>query len=107
METHEKHCTMNPNRECRLCVLAGTLNDIKVLIEKYKPLRTQITLSGGFFLSEEHLKSLDSDLDGICPNCRLSILRQLEVYDQNWDYKKAFDETMKEINSETNSEYSL
>lgn len=23
MEKHEKHCTMNPNRECRLCEIIG------------------------------------------------------------------------------------
>ena len=27
MKKHEKHCTMNPNRECRMCDLMGELQE--------------------------------------------------------------------------------
>ena len=78
----------------------GTVNDVPALVAKYKPLTKEDPNTRMLSLTLEQLKALDSELDGICPNCKLAVLRQIGVNygADGWDYKRALDETWKEIN---------
>jgi len=62
MRLHESSCTVNPNRQCRMCRLAGTVQ---------LPIATAIELlvSGG-------VKAVKLAAGGECPACILSAIRQ-------------------------------
>lgn len=62
---HEKHCTKNPDRKCRMCVAAGGLQ------EPIEDLIGCIDIS----LPDEGLARL-RDLAGNCPACILAALLQ-------------------------------
>lgn len=66
MRKHETHCTMNPERECRMCI-AGADGGGKV---KHKPLAAVIEL-----LVKTNDASQALDFSG-CPACTLAALRQ-------------------------------
>lgn len=99
---HEKYCTNNPDRECRMCVLGmgGHSHSVKELIE--------IIGEGG----EGSLERLREATDG-CPACMLAGIRQSKINDYTSDdtfesyrkrevgfeYKKERDEFMEEVNS--------
>ena len=63
---HEKHCTLNPNRHCRLC---KTERNYSALVETIKPLKDEIETF--WSIKGEDLMDL---ADG-CPICALTILR--------------------------------
>ena len=62
---HEKHCTANPNRECRLC---GRKEPITDIVKKYLE-QTATPL----------LDDIKNEFDYHCPACVLSIIRQAEL----------------------------
>lgn len=65
MKLHEKHCTLNPNRECRMCYFAfgsGTA-----------PMADLLGIYGDG--SDENFRSLRSYVEG-CPACILATIRQ-------------------------------
>jgi len=75
IKKHEKHCTLNPNRECRLC---GNKN-IKSIIKKYH-IRKKFSL-----------KDIKKDV-GDCPNCILTVLRCVGLDIFEFNYKEALKE---------------
>ena len=92
VKIHEKHCTANPNRECRLC----DNQSIMPIIEKYsKYYYLEIEPLKVIFLKEFTLRDLVNELDYVCPNCILALIRCLGL--NRWymekkykfDYKKA------------------
>lgn len=111
MEKHEKHCTLNPNRECRLC---GNEN-IKDIIKKY---------SNAYTFEEEPIGNLDNtivikwekkfslddindDVEG-CPVCILTVLRCAKLSESpvcfklgEFNYKEALQEWWDNENAET------
>lgn len=101
---HEKHCTGNPDRECRMCVElnGGQVSTLKELISALG--------SGG----EDGLKRLEEAAEG-CPMCMLAALKQSkinEIDDETgepknpgfifFDYHKARNEAFDAINEEKN-----
>ncbi len=115
LKIHEKHCTANPDRECRLC----DNKDIKPIIEKYKKFftieETEKVILGGqewevvikpTFKKEFTLRDIVNELDYICPNCILAIIRCLGLnryYMEDkfkFNYKKALDNWWYIINKE-------
>lgn len=125
MNKHEKHCTCNPNRECRMCVElnGGTttdLIDLKSLVteeikeccidicellfpiedyeEKYPKFKKVIEIAEKIF-----------EQSGQCPMCTLATLRQtgIPVHESIFDYKKYREEAISSINKERNSHYSI
>lgn len=90
LTTHEKHCTGNPNRECRL--ECDTV-DLPGLIEKYKSqLITKNDTLGFLELVEKpSIKDIKNDT-GHCPNCTLAIMRCAEIgyyySKEEFDYKR-------------------
>lgn len=101
LKIHEKHCTANPDRECRLC----DNKSIKPIIEKYGGLfYLEIKESEDWgktikpiFIKEFTLRNIVNELDYICPNCILAIIRCLGLnryyFEKKFkfDYKKALD----------------
>lgn len=93
MKAHEKHCTANPNRECRLC---------KTPHRDFVELRKYIV---GFRESEdENYRYLPKELRdavGNCPACILATLRQEQgrhVY--SFDFKKELEQWWANENQE-------
>lgn len=114
VKIHEKHCTANPDRECRLC----DNQSIKPIIVKYQKyfyiekverVSFKLTVDESLrviFLKEFTLKDLVNELDCICPNCILALIRCLGLnrwyMDKKYkfDYKKALDSWWHAINIE-------
>ena len=95
---HEKHCTANPNRICRLC--EG--KSIKEIIDKYEAMfevnNIQKVVFGGCevslevkYLKEFTLDDIRNELDYNCPNCLLAIIRCLGLNRWYFDKKFKFD----------------
>ena len=113
MGNHEKHCTMNPNRHCRVCdndeVSKETIqkinNSFKLIVEKDDPalLYGEVVVK---WLSEPiNHDSLLKMADG-CPACALALFRQSnlccpEVYGEvGFDYQKAKSDHWRQRNDE-------
>lgn len=115
INTHEKHCTNNPNRVCRIC--EGV--DIAGLVKKYK---AAFVLHDNNLEMAEQTGCFDSHIVdwvghpitmekvrkdcGECPNCMLSLLRQSGLNRHyfsgfEFDYKEELAEWMKEKNAES------
>lgn len=111
---HEKSCTANPDRICRLC---GT-DSIKGLIEKYKgsheieestqpfPIGQTIKIK---WKDGKEVKAEDilDDVDG-CPNCALTILRVCKMtgfpFSIKFDYKEELNKWWVEKNARAHEE---
>jgi len=121
MEVHEKHCTMNPNREWRMCVAlnGGTstaLSELKKLItddlktgylfEKQFPIDES---DDDYLLFKKIVKVADKiyELSSQCPMCTMAALRQtgIPVYESIFDYKKSLTIALDEIHRERVSHY--
>lgn len=109
MENHERHCTANPNRECRLC----DGNSVSDVIEKYKNSYKIVTEHGEFgditsVVWKENkpitLEDIKKDI-GYCPNCILTLLRcsglSNPIFCINFDYKKELQEWWDEKNADS------
>ncbi len=104
LKVHEKHCTANPDRECRLCEQLS----IREIIDKYrkyfylretkKPADWDAIEIIPVFKKKFTLRDIVNELDYICPNCILAIIRCLGLnrYYFNkkfkFDYKKELEE---------------
>jgi len=111
---HEKHCTANPNRVCQLC----GRKSIKEIIDKYKELfevKEVDAKEGGWgggtiikavYKKSFRLRDIVNELDYICPNCILAIIRCLGLNRHyfgskfNFDYKKAIENWWRITNEE-------
>lgn len=96
LKIHEKHCTANSDRACRLC----DNKPIKPIIEKYQkyfylretkspdPISEwdEIKITP-VFKKKFTLKDLINELDYECPNCILALIRCLDL-NRYWMDKK-------------------
>jgi hypothetical protein len=104
VKIHEKHCTANPDRECRLC----DNKSIKPIIEKYQEyfhiketksptdwdeIKITPVFKKGFTLED-----LTNELDYECPNCILALIRCLDLnrYWMDKKYKFNYKEALSE-----------
>lgn len=102
MEVHEKHCTMNPDRRCRMC---GGNNVSKLLSLMPDPnsfyvqdidfevmqIRCQTDTQAGL---QKVLEATDN-----CPACTLAVLRQSGTrFWVEWNYEKACKEWWDTVN---------
>lgn len=106
---HEKHCTANPNRTCRLC----ERESIKEIIDKYRKLfvikevdaLTESTLKVEY-LKEFNLESIRHELEYNCPTCLLAIIRCVGLNRYyfgdkfKFDYQKELAEWWQRTNAE-------
>jgi len=97
--THEAHCTLNPNRICRLCERTEPLTE---LIEKYR--KQIIIVENSAELSKgANIEDIKKDT-GSCPNCTLALIRILKLNKfplcSSYDYKKALEDYWNDRNAE-------
>lgn len=75
MGLHEKHCTMNPNRQCRMCC---QLRNIPVLTKMLPSSFSAYYDAHGNPISSEYLIRIRVACQK-CPACILAVLRQSGV----------------------------
>ena len=113
---HEKFCTMNPNRGCRMCKhpikplsLVNLLPDPKQFLKVRKEYNNKY-YEGWKDTYKEPLETIKEECN-YCPACILAVLRQSKVplYMLDFDYKKEVEEWWKSKNEEErrNDEYSI
>jgi hypothetical protein len=125
MESHEKHCTMNPNRSCRMCenaeIDSKPLDVLMALLPNPKDFERTERVEIGFFgdgnysdllvytgLEKVVAEVMDKlwDAAGSCPACVLAALRQkgltAHIGDDTFNYKKSVKEFWDETNSGRN-----
>lgn len=93
MNKHEKRCTMNPERECGMCLMndeLNNLNDLKMLISdpEYIEEHGHETLMNSDKLKGD-LEFLRQESNN-CPACILAVLRQNNIHPASvdFDFKK-------------------
>jgi len=101
MIVHEEHCTLNPDRKCRMCQLIGSDNDIKTLlamIPKDVEEEKALNIFDDVYVEFPEIINRKEILDAFlkmkeaadsCPACILAVVRQLKskvVF--NFNYKK-------------------
>ena len=96
MTKHEKHCTANPDRVCRLC---GETN-IRAIIDGLKPKIEAIVKKYNAVYPCPELPDFEQE----CPNCTLTVLRctklNIPYYDIKYDYKEKLAEWWANFNEE-------
>jgi len=108
--THERYCTANPSRRCRLCGYSSGF------------VKTIAKLKKRFTIIKESIKYMDIDIEVIkwknkeitldelrditnnCPNCILTIIRGVGLnhygFDFNFNYQHELSEHWKIVNDE-------
>lgn len=95
MQSHEAHCTKNPDRQCGLCAMVGS---------NHAPIESLIKAAESGLVSE-----LREAADG-CPACMLAGIRQMPKdpmdaaggHFADFDYKKESAEFWREANDSKN-----
>jgi hypothetical protein len=96
MAKHELHCTMNPDRKCRLCEKG---EDAQAPMDTLLALLPNVP-ADELEVNQEHIEATERGLvalrkaTGNCPLCILSALRQKGVamlVREQFDYKKEHD----------------
>ena len=90
MEKHEKHCTANLDRTCRMCEV--TTLDYRILIKKYNE-QFKIQECGNDFDDWEHILETPKAEDIMkevndCPACALTIVRNLKHSGVEFNFKE-------------------
>jgi len=101
MRKHERHCTMNPNRVCRMCEKNGTaqqeMKDLLCILPSPVKVKSTCWMSElknieQFENIDEINKAIDSLRDKVesCPVCILAAIRQkgIPVPATDFDFKK-------------------
>lgn len=107
MESHEKHCTANPDRQCRMC-----LEDSGITMDGDERRKLAGQLKGMILRNREEpvepapLEWLQKQVDD-CPACILTVVRLADMdtgsltnWDDSWNYKEETVRRMKELNEE-------
>lgn len=117
MSVHEKHCTANPNRECRLCGkkdIADVVNKFTVRFRLH-PNELNDIFTEDFVLGHEYkiewlgepvtMKEIRDEVDD-CPNCILAVLRQTGFNKHYFEFEKFdYQQELKDAMAEKNREY--
>lgn len=117
MSIHEKHCTMNPNRYCRMCKSDNT-NLLKAVELLPDPNDFEKEESHSWGISYKVYPGMEEALDKIfpevrrildnCPVCILSALRQKgkgKLFTMNFDYQKEVKQYWEEVEHEGEGYY--
>lgn len=112
MERHEKHCTLNPERSCRVCSLLGgshglPVSDLVALLPDSKPYHASTACN-----DNEH-RELHAALEiampvlreavAGCPACIMAALRQANIpvpMADNFDFKAEMKSIFDDLNEE-------
>lgn len=91
MQRHEKHCTLNPNRKCRMCDMLEAVQ---------KPLVTLVAVFGVYESDArskaERVTQLEELTEG-CPACMLATARALDARDPRWSIDVEFKRRCKDL----------
>lgn len=104
IEQHEKHCTMNPNRQCRMCEIAEQEQIGMEELIKLLPPRKETMVDYGISIQtggKDDLKAL-REKTGNCPACILATIRQSGGC--GYMYEFYFEEECKSFWADINSE---
>ena len=94
MNIHEVYCTLNPNRECRLCILiSGKSSNLSELLKNFPDPKIE------YCDGSEAIENIEEINDGIdkiakitenCPACILSVLSQKGIHpkDTKFNYQQ-------------------
>ena len=99
LRKHERYCTANPNRHCRLCGRQG----YEKLIEKYKNIGISKDYSREDFKKfQEKINELYAEVDN-CPACTLTVIRcviptKIQPLIE-WSYDKAREQWWNDVNT--------
>lgn len=106
--THERHCTANPLRICRLCGYSSGFMETIAKLKKRFIIATEYNEFARFDLEIVKWKGEEITLDELryitdgCPNCILTIIRGVGLnhygFDFNFNYQKELSEHWKTIN---------
>ena len=111
MEKHEKHCTMNPNRACRMCAKieadAAPLAELVAILPDPKDYMTEdefgVSVGGTFGKDvDEAIPKLRAAADN-CPMCMLAAIRQSGINRWGWanfNFKAEVDSVWSEYNAD-------
>lgn len=108
MTEHEKHCTMNPNRDCRMCALlansAAPLDEIRALVPRIREVSDDQGLYDHTHYGRKVAEAVDvmrQAADG-CPVCVFAALRQEHVFvsSEAFDFKAECDAVFREVNAD-------
>ncbi len=115
LEKHELHCTMNPNRHCRMCGKTETLQPLIDGFKKQTGYESKESEYGGreiINVRQPKLEDILSETDnkfGSCPACTLAIIRltglHMWPYELNFDWEKIKKDWWDEKNSEPEEGY--
>ena len=118
MKIHEKRCTANPDRECKMCDNKFNIREICDQLKKRFTITEYLPETLGYSDTDTHfiewigekitLKEVRNLVDN-CPNCMLSVIRQCKFnyhYFKDFgkfDYKNEFNMMMAEKKSDNES----
>ena len=110
MSKHEKHCTANPNRECRMCENSWNYS---LIAKEFKKRYKIISVPSGFsdynleeikWIKEPIIINEIHDIVEGCPMCILTIMRLAgltnPILNLSFDYHEAVNKRWAEINKE-------
>jgi hypothetical protein len=107
MATHEKHCTKNPGRICRMCDLLGDSgSDLPTLVAILKSVPFCSETELGPYYNEDIIESVMPKLREAanhCPMCILAAIRQAGIPARtvgSFDFKKEKEEAFDTINED-------
>ena len=115
MASHEKYCTMNPERGCRMCDKIGELSEpipmkelLKILPEPEDRKQVLQNLIVGYDSSITNLEEIDKAILKLnekvagCTACTLAAIRQkgIPVPATSFDYKKETESFWEDYNDE-------
>ena len=111
MARHEKHCTLNPQRECRVCKLLEDSQDfgftpaplaqLVAMLPKYPYVFSSDGEEGVFFVELANAITDVRAASGNCPACIMAALRQAKIpvpMVENFDFTAEMKTIMDGIN---------
>ena len=109
MGLHEKHCTANPDRICRMC---DRTESIQSLIDKFKKkMSYDKEIDRSFDIEIESFKNVkqpkvEDILDSVngCPMCALTIIRGTKLYEHPYQINFNFKDLVEKYWVEKNEE---
>lgn len=120
MAKHEKHCTLNPNRECRMCNLLAnvfdadferkTLAELIAMLPDSGPYNAVRDLDINRELTAAVIEAIPAlrNAAGNCPACMMAALRLAHIpvpMAENFDFRKEMDSLMSDIRAERDPSY--
>lgn len=106
---HEQHCTMNPDRICRLCKQKIDLRKISEELKSQMSFERQED-NAIINVKQPTLEDIKKYLEDNCPICILAIIRQSGLnrfpFEISFDYEEELEKWWSEVN-ENDREYDL